>query len=89
MTNFGNTVIDKYGFYVYAGCNIKEVDENTKIWIAKHNPTRAGYPEEEIGKKDFDVYIVPAERIKKQIEPIAKGFKTREAAKKWVNKNII
>jgi len=87
--NTGNAILDKYGFYLFNGSNIKEIEKGN-IWISKHNPTVVGISEEEYyNKKDFDVYVIKDDIDKKEnIKPVAKGFKTRESAKKWVNKNL-
>ena len=47
--NSGNAVLDKYGFYIFSSNNLKEI-EGGKIWICKHNPTKAVYQ-----KKNFTI----------------------------------
>lgn len=93
--NSGNAVVDKYGYYVHMGFNMRAIIETYpsgagkyvgRVWIGNHNPTALGRHTDGTG---YSVYIIPSERdTKERIEPAATGFATRSKAKEWANKNI-
>lgn len=93
--NSGNAVMDKYGYYVHMGFNMRTIVEAYpsgagkcvgRVWIGNHNPTVSGRHVDGAG---YSVYIIPfGHDTKERIEPTAIGFATRSKAKEWANKNI-